>query len=88
MLVTLPPAFLHSWARAASSTTDSSRAVSSRPAGPLWEASEGVFSRSLDFVICGDCLQAAAGSQEEGKAEGSWHSISRKLGLSSSGSGN
>ncbi|XP_019677967.1 uncharacterized protein LOC105261353 isoform X2 [Felis catus] len=27
VLVTLPPAFLHSWARAASSTTDSSRAI-------------------------------------------------------------
>ncbi|VFV40669.1 Hypothetical predicted protein, partial [Lynx pardinus] len=37
VLVTLPPAFLHSWARAAASTTDSSRAPASRrsPEGAL-----------------------------------------------------
>lgn len=63
----------------ASSTTDSSQAVSKQRGG-------GAFYLSLDRVICGNCLQAAVESQEEEKAEGSWHSIFRKLCLSSLGS--
>lgn len=43
----------------------------------------GAFYLSLDCAIGGNCLQAAVESQEEEKAEGSWHSIFRKLHLSS-----
>lgn len=46
----------------------------------------GQISKTLDFYICGHCLHAAVESQGEGKAEGSWHSVFRKLGLSTSGS--
>lgn len=46
----------------------------------------GYISKTLEFLILGSCLQAAVESQGEEKTEGSCHSVSRKLGLSTLGS--
>lgn len=46
----------------------------------------GQISKTLAFLIYRNCFQAALDSQGEEEAEGSWHSVSRKWGLSTLGS--
>ena len=84
---TLLPSFRHKSTRTVSSTTDSSQATNEvavlTPFAGVRRGSclHGYISKTR-ILIFGSCLQAIDKSQGEEEADGSCHSISRKLGLS------
>ena len=83
---TLLPSFLHKSTRTISSTTDSSQAMNEVPvltpyAGVRRASCLHGYISKTRILIFGSCLQAVVKSQGEEEAEGSCHSISRKLGL-------
>lgn len=84
---TLLPSFRHKSTRTLSSTTDSSQATNEvavlTPFAGVRRGSclHGYISKTR-ILIFGSCLQAIDKSQGEEEADGSCHSISRKLGLS------